>query len=269
MSRVFPSWFVILVALVLGFHLACSTTTTSKPSTAPPGMVLIPGGSFMMGCTDWDAQCMADEHPRHRVRVKAFYLDITEVTVETYRKCVGVGGCTAPDTDVSPEKYCNWGREDRYNHPINCVLWEQANVYCQWVGKRLPSEAEWEYAARAGHSGWRYPWGNEWPDCSQAILNRGCGRNRTWPVGSKGANGFGLYDMAGNVWEWVADCYHEHYNKAPKDGQPWTDEGCTFGLRKGGSWQDNIWELRVSYRFGANPQDGFAGDGFRCAKSIE
>jgi iron(II)-dependent oxidoreductase len=234
----------------------------------PANKVAIPGGTFTMGCTAGDTECDEDEHPRHPVTLRSFYLDPTEVTVGAYRKCVEAGRCTAPRTK-SDDEYCNWGYGDRDEHPINCVTWEQARAYCGWAGGRLPSEAEWEYAARGGRNDWRYPWGNETASCSRAVMDDGadgCGQDRTWPVGSKPANGFGLYDMAGNVWEWTADCRHDNYRGAPKDGRPWDSNRCDRRVVRGGSWNDGPQLLRVSYRSWVDP--GNRGDdlGFRCAQ---
>jgi formylglycine-generating enzyme required for sulfatase activity len=241
----------------------------------PPGMVLIPGGTFMMGCTEMDRECAEDEYPPHIVTLRQFFMDKTEVTVEAYQACVNAGGCTISKTK-SDDPYCNCGFRDRNDHPINCVKWEQAKSYCQWAGKRLPSEAEWEYAARGGHSDWKYPWGeggNITVDCSRAVMPSGglggCGKGSTWPVGSKGEYGFGLNDMAGNVWEWVEDCYHNDYKDASRDGQAWITEHCNKRVLRGGSWDNFPSDFRVSFRYRFRPGYRDFSEGFRCAKSIE
>lgn len=234
----------------------------------PAGMVVIPGGNFMMGCTVGDSECFEDEKPTHKVVLKAFAMDKTEVTVGAYRKCVEAGRCTVPAAK-SYSQYCNWGYGDRDAHPVNGVNWTQAKAYCEWAGKRLPSEAEWEYAARGGHSEWKYPWGNENADCSRAVMDDrgdGCGKNSTWPAGSKGEYGFGLNDMAGNVLEWVEDCYHDDYSGAPTDGRAWVMARCDMRILRGGSWLDDPWFLRVSGRIGLNPGFWNLISGFRCAQ---
>ncbi|HQC44850.1 MAG TPA: formylglycine-generating enzyme family protein, partial [Myxococcota bacterium] len=144
--------------------------------------------------------------PVHRVTVPTFEMSKTQVTVDQYIACVNVGACTEPDT----EDYCNWIKSDRGSHPVNCVSWNQAQAFARWAGGRLPSEAEWEYAARSGGRDWKYPWGDEEATCERAVISEGgngCGRGSTWPVCSKpsGNTTHGLCDMAGNVWEWVQD----------------------------------------------------------------
>ncbi len=133
-----------------------------------------------MGSTSGDP----DEKPVHLVKVKTFGLAQTEVTVAQYKRCVAAGKCTRPYTGM----YCNWGHAGRGSHPVNCVEWKQAAAYSRWAGGRLPSEVEWEYAARGGGLARKYSWGNEKPTCDRAILKDGgwgCGKGRTWPVCSK------------------------------------------------------------------------------------
>jgi iron(II)-dependent oxidoreductase len=125
-----------------------------------------------------------DEKPVHRVTVPTFEMTKTQVTVDQYKACVDAGACTAPDSGGA----CNWGQSDRGKHPINCVDWQQAQAYAQWAGGRLPTEAEWEYAARSGGRDWKYPWGDEEATCQRAVMDDrgwGCGRDTTWPVCSK------------------------------------------------------------------------------------
>jgi len=181
-----------------------------SPVKQPPaGMVLVPDGSFHMGCAPSDSTCHDDEAPRHKVVISAFYIDATEVTVAAYRSCTSAGHCSPPGTF----EQCNWDQSSRTNHPINCVSWHQADSYCRWAGKRLPTEAEWEKAAR-GTDDRIYPWGNQPPTCQLAIMDEdgdGCGRESTWPVGTReaGKSPYGALDMTGNVWEWVNDRYRD------------------------------------------------------------
>ncbi|MBI4699622.1 MAG: SUMF1/EgtB/PvdO family nonheme iron enzyme [Deltaproteobacteria bacterium] len=254
-------------------RIASSSAPVPRPEPAPApeppsaeSMVLVPAGDFWMGCAPADPSCDDDEKPRHEVYLDAFYIDKTEVTVAAYRACVSAGGCGAPGAEQS----CNWGESGRDDHPINCVDWHQSEAYCRWTGKRLPTEAEWEKAARSA-DGRIYPWGSEAPSCRLAVMNDGfggCGRMSTWPVGSKpaGASPYGALDMAGNVWEWVADWYDANYyatSPARNPGGP--TGGSEHGLR-GGCWQDDVvLSVRASDRIWYVPalRSYF---GFRCAR---
>ncbi len=236
-----------------------------------PEMVRIPGGRFQMGCVSGRG-CDGDEKPVHRVSVPKFYMSKTEVTFEQWDFCVKDGGCSYKPDDEG------WGRGKR---PVINVSWDDAQQYVKWLrGKtgrayRLPSEAEWEYAARAG-SKTRYHWGND-IDCSRArygYYSDECGKQKsTDSVGSFSANAFGLYDMHGNVWEWVQDCYHKTYEGAPDDGSAWEngcynfDDGVIPRVLRGGSWYDLPTRLRSANRIRVNPDGRFINYGFRIART--
>ena len=227
--------------------------------------VLIPGGSFNMGSNNGES----DEKPVHRVTVRTFEMTKTQVTVEQYKACVDAGACTAPDTGGS----CNWGQSDRGKHPINCVDWHQAQAYAKWAGGRLPSEAEWEYAARSGGRDWKYPWGNGNATCERAVMydgDLGCGRESTWPVCSKprGNTTHGLCDMAGNVWEWVQDWYHDSYKGAPTDGSAWEKPTGSNRVLRGGSCNNGAGCVRAAYRISVVPRYRHFSLGFRLARSV-
>ncbi len=232
-------------------------------------MAYIPAGEFQMGCNDVaDPQCGADESPSHRVYLDAYYIDKHDVTVAEYRDCVTTGGCKQPASSGE----CNWGKPDRETHPINCVDWNGALTYCTWARKRLPTEAEWEKAAR-GTDGRVYPWGNAMPSCDYAVLQegwKGCGIGTAWPVCSKpsGNSPYGLCDMAGNVGQWVKDWYEDGYYKTSPERNPQgPDYGYVVGVR-GGSWADNPSALRSSGRNGSGPGDVLETVGFRCAVTV-
>jgi iron(II)-dependent oxidoreductase len=233
---------------------------------APLGIewVTIPGGSFLMG-----ANGNSDERPIHRVSVGSFQLARTEVTVKQYRACVDTGACTAPEAGGP----CNWGRSDRDDHPVNCVTWEQGLAFARWVGGRLPTEAEWEYAARSGGKDRKYPWGNAPATCERVVMSDGvkggCGRNGTWPVCSKPAGNTeqGLCDLAGNVWEWVEDRYHDSYQGAPEDGSAWTKPVGSPRVSRGGTWSFDATRLRVTDRGGNDPGGRTGLHGFRVART--
>jgi len=198
--------------------------------------VELPAGEYSMGT----AGGRDDEQPAHVVQVEAFDFAHTEVTVREYRACVEAGACTEPGTGGR----CNWNAQGG-DHPVNCVDWDQARTFAAWVGGRLPSEAEWEFAARSGGAAVTYPWGDDAATCAHAVMSsggEGCGRGRTDAVCSRspaGDSAQGLCDVAGNVWEWVEDCWHATYAGAPDNGGPWTG-ACTTDERvyRGGSWGD-------------------------------
>jgi formylglycine-generating enzyme len=236
----------------------------------PGDMVEVPQGSFWMGCAPADTQCRPDESPYHEVFLDGFEIDETEVTVSAYSSCVEAGGCDPP---VNAWANCNEPLEGRDDHPINCIDFVQAQSYCAWAGKRLPTEAEWEKTAR-GADGRIYPWGNTSPDCTLAIISSGgagCGLSSTWPVGSApaGASPYGALDMAGNVQEWVSDRYgDDYYSNSPSSNPTGPADGIYRVLR------DGNWELSSPALFRSSTRDfrtaGYSRVylGFRCASSL-
>lgn len=225
------------------------------------GMVYIPEGEFTMGSNSRNY-----EKPVHKVNLSAFYIDKYEVTVDEYAACVKAGICNKPGTG----KYCNYSETERENHPINCVTWYDADTYCRWVGKRLPTEAEWERVAR-GTDEREYPWGNIEANCGYAVMNdgkAGCGMDRTWPVGSKpkGASPYGVMDMAGNVWEWVTDWYDKDYYSRSPDRNPKGPDSGLHRVLRGGAWNHPANLLRTTNRSWYLPDKYYNFIGFRCAR---
>ena len=231
-----------------------------------PEMVVIPAGRFRMGCVS-GRDCEDDELPVHEVTVASFALSKYEVTFEEYdRFTAATGGRRADDG--------GWGRGTR---PVINVSWNDAQAYAAWLSAetgetyRLPSEAEWEYAARAG-TATAYSWGNE-IGRNRANCD-GCGSRgddeQTAPVGSFGANAWGLHDMHGNVWEWVEDCWHGNYARAPTDGTAWASGvSCARRVLRGGSWYDvNPRLLRSAIRSGISTGFRFNLIGFRVARTL-
>jgi len=215
-------------------------------------LVTIPSGSFLYGCNGIvDRVCPASE-PGRRADLPAFRIDRTEVRVSEYAACVAAGGCTPPGLGAG----CNGSTTERGDHPVNCVDWDQAAAYCGWVGKRLPTEEEWEKAAR-GTDGRIYPWGNENASCDVAVMSAddtlGCGGGSTAPVASRdrGRSPYGLFDMAGNVLEWTGSL-HESIAGAR--------------VLRGGSWQNSALAMRSSHREAAQPTLRHESVGFRCAQ---
>ena len=226
--------------------------------------VRIPGGSFQMGSSSGES----DEQPVHSVTLSSFSLAKTETTVSQYAACVQAGECSAPTTG----RGCNWGGSGRGSHPVNCVNWSQAAAFCRWAGGRLPTEAEWEYAARSRGRAQTYPWGDAKATCAYAVMDdgsgNGCGRNRTWPVCSKrsGNTAQGLCDMAGNVWEWVSDWYDKAYYGNSASSNPRGPGSGSVRVDRGGGFGNYAATLRAAYRYAYRPS--FSGDvlGFRCAR---
>ncbi len=244
--------------------------------TADISWVRIPGGSFNMGSNDGDD----DEKPVHRVTVSTFEMSKTEVTFKQYRACVSAGGCTPAHVDDGTCWLWNGSKWEQGRlpssfqgdeQPVVCVDWEQAQAYARWADARLPTEAEWEYAARSGGQNWKYPWGNENATCDRAVMHEsdnGCGRRSTWPVCSKprGNTVQGLCDMAGNVWEWVQDWYHDSYNGAPTDGSAWEKPTGSNRVLRGGSWYYSARDVRAAFRSIVDPRIRNDNVGFRLAR---
>jgi formylglycine-generating enzyme required for sulfatase activity len=236
------------------------------------GMVKIPAGKFLMGChPKTDKSCEPDEPIDRDVKLPDFWMDRTEVTVAEYARCVRAKTCSRPKKGP----YCNWQKKARASHPVNCVSWKQAQAYCQWAGKRLPTEAEWEKAAR-GADGRTYPWGEEPPSCTLAVMNdggEGCGRTGTRPVCSKssGNSPYGMCDMGGNVWEWVSEWYTVEKTELPWPyNNPVSEPSGKYRILRGGSWANTKSSLRTAARYGLPPGYDLNGLGFRCVvDSIE
>jgi len=249
---------------------------SSNDCPVPSGMVDVPAGAFWMGCNEVvDDECEADESPYHEVTLDSFYIDKYEVTAGQYEACVNGGACSYSGTPSSPQRTYQNGRD---NHPVNYVNWSEAKAYCEWKGKRLPTEAEWEKASRST-DGRKFPWGNEAVSCSYVVMNEsadvdayGCGIGHTWAVGSKpaGASIYGAMDMSGNVWEWVNDWYFtDYYDTSPLANPPGPDVEPNSGDRRvlrGGSYDSSAGRLRSSNRNRENPSYQSGTWGFRCAQ---
>lgn len=243
-----------------------------SPET-PVDMVVVPEGDFIMGSNAGDSS----RRPQRRVYLDGFFIDKHETTVAAYKACVDAGVCTIPSTigfcGGENIKYNNWGKSERSQHPVNCVDWYQAKTFCEWTGKRLPTEAEWEKAAR-GTDGRTYPWGKQRPNCNHAVMyddrkGNGCGKNQTWPVGSRnhGASPYGALDMVGNVWEWTADWYDRHYYADAPNRNP---RGPSLGSKRvvrGGGFS-NLANFEAFHRSLDPPTSAIVSSGFRCARSI-
>lgn len=234
----------------------------------PPGMVLIPAGTFWMGCNSKvDFQCLGAEYPYHAVSLSTYAIDATEVTQAAWRECVDAGGCALPDQNG--ECAGNFDPDARGQYPVTCVTWTQARDYCVWRGYRLPSEAEWERAAR-GEDGRIYPWGNNFPNCILANNAVDFGCDAVEPVGSHpaGASPHGLLDVASNVREFVNDYYDSgYYSESPGMDPPGPATGTERVTRGAGADAFEYHFLRTSERWSdvSAPQPMM---GLRCAASL-
>jgi formylglycine-generating enzyme required for sulfatase activity len=228
-------------------------------------LMLIPAGEFLMGSEEG----FAAERPIHRVYLDAFYLGKYPITNLQYKKFVEATGHRVPYSDDLRAELDNWDQEKktypagRENYPVVLVSWHDAQAYCVWAGGRLPTEAEWEKAARGGLEGKLYPWGDE---INKSLANYDS-REGTTPVGSYPPNGYGLHDVAGNVWEWVADWYQAKYYCQSLLRNPQGPEKGTVRVLRGGAWLLFAQFCRVAYRFRNSPDFRFNLIGFRLAVS--
>jgi formylglycine-generating enzyme required for sulfatase activity len=228
-------------------------------------MVYVPVGEFQMGSADgYD-----DERPVHTVALDGFWIDRTEVTNAQYQKCVAAGDCEvsrcASDSDYNGA-----------TQPVVCVSWHDAVGYCEWAGSRLPTEAEWEYAAR-GPQGLTYPWGNNFDGTRLNFCDKNCtythadssndGYKFAAPVGTfpEGASWVGALDLSGNVWEWVADLYSGYISG--RQVNPTGPESGNYRVVRGCSWLDSMNYARGAYRGGISPSSSNNNYGFRCVVS--
>jgi len=234
-----------------------------------PEMVVVPAGEFTMGSPSDEKGRYGNEGPQHKVTIaKPFAVSKYDVTFADWDACVSVGGCPQ-------ERQASDAGSGRGNRPVIYVSWYNAKAYVAWLSRmtgmeyRLLSEAEWEYATRTGTTT-AYYWGNE---IGKNNANcDGCGsqwdRKQTAPVGSFKSNAFGLYDMAGNVWQWVEDCYHENYDGAPTDGSAWKDTDCISRVVRGGSSFNDLQTLRAAYRQRSDAAIRLDNLGFRVARTL-
>jgi formylglycine-generating enzyme required for sulfatase activity len=255
-------------------------------------MALVPAGFFEMGidaddawkeCQKFSDPCTRGtfdrEEPVHTVTLDDFYIDQYEVTNNGYAECVDVGVCDHPSDTSSDTRDSYYGNAEYADYPVIYVDWDAAQTYCQWRGARLPTEAEWEKAARGGLDGAMYPWGNGFDETLANFCDINCKSNQantdfddgyedTAPVGMYSPNDYELYDMAGNVYEWVADWYDGNYYTKAQESNPTGPEDGEYRVIRGGSWGSTIDSLRVAYRGDFFiPKDTHSLIGFRCASS--
>ncbi len=240
--------------------------------------VAIPGGTFTMGCIDGDEDCEEDERPAHEVRLPEFRFDRFEVTWARYAECVEAGACTKVQLascyvwNPSKRRFVLGAKLDEKlvgaDLPVVCASWRQARAYCRFRGGHLPTEAQWERGARAD-TRTRYVWGDEPPSCDRARYTACVDGTRAVGSAPSGASWYGAHDMAGNVWEWVADWYsrsaYTRRGRGRSPRGPWEGE---VRVVRGGSFYDDEIDLRTSYRYGLSPEYGYSTVGFRCAARV-
>ncbi len=236
----------------------------------PADMSFVPAGEFRMGCTSGGFYDAFPTEIQHKVFLNAFFIDKFEVTNAKYAQCVAAGVCLAPAAYSSHSRASYYDNPTYNNYPVMHITWDDALDYCLWAGKRLPTEAEWEKAALGSLGYAQYPWGDEAPVCGIGAPNGAqydmCSPDDTIGVGSFGPNTYGLYDLAGNVWEYASDWWDStYYSFSPYENPQGPEEG-TYKVMRGGSWNYNLTGLSVTYRnYDANPNNlGNHDVGFRC-----
>jgi formylglycine-generating enzyme required for sulfatase activity len=274
------------IGLALALAALTASAQAAKPAAKPPApavikdcancpeMVVVPAGAFIMGSPS--SEKLRGDEPRRQVTIAApFAVSRYEITFAEWDACVADGGCDGywPDDQ-------RWGRG---RQPVTDVNWDNAKAYAAWLSRktgkpyRLLSEAEWEYAARAGSSD-AFAFGPaitsrqaNFDASSKTPLNpAGANRKRALPVGRFAANGFGLYDMHGNLWEWVEDCWDDVYGPAtPSDGRPALTGDCNGHVLRGGSWEDYAGDVRAAARVASAVYDHSSSDGIRIARDIQ
>jgi serine/threonine-protein kinase len=230
------------------------------PDSSDSSMALIPAGEFAMGSDSYNT----DEKPAHKIQLDAFYIDKYEVTNALYKTCVDADACLPPENKSSTTRSSYYGNSEFDDFPVIYITWDMANTYCNWRGAHLPTEAQWEKAAR-GTDGRTYPWGE---NIDETFANYNFSMGDTTAVGSyeSGKSPYGVYDMSGNVWEWVADWYSESYYMDSPLNNPMGPDVGTYRVLRGGSWLNDENVVRAANR-GWNQLEYFdhTDFGFRCA----
>src|SRR5258706_1098560 len=281
--------FIFLTVFLL---VSCSSIQATPTTTSTPGigstvisekdgatLMYVPAGEFIMGskaedalplCKKFGTSCLLDylrnEEPPHTVYLDAFWIDQTEVTNAQYAKCVQARKCEPPTSTKSYMRDSYFGDSQFDKFPVVFISWEAAKTYCDWAGRRLSTEAEWEKVAR-GEDAREFPWGNDFPN--NDLLNFRDFIRDTTLVGTypNGASPYGALDMLGNVWEWVADWYGATYYADSPDSNPLGPDSGTERVLRGSGFGSRIYTIRTASRSAGPPTDAYAWIGFRCAMS--
>ena len=253
-------WLALALAILPAISLADSLPNEILWNKDGAEIAYIPAGSFEMGD---HLDNMSSALPVHTVTLDGFYMDKAEVTVGQFKAFLADSSYSWGGGNI------NWdsvnAKSPTDDHPMVYVNWDDAVAYAEWAGKRLPTEAEWERATRGGLAGKRYPWGDE---IDNTKANYASNVGTTTVAGSYPANGYGLYDVAGNVWEWCQDWYaSDYYTSSPATNPPGPDTGSYRGLR-GGGWRHATITLRVAYRSFSTPNNRDYFLGFRCVSGL-
>ena len=276
----------VLVGILMNPFVIVSAESGPATKDGAP-MVMIPAGPFPMGVPAGDRDGGRDEYPRHEVQLDSYYLDKFEVTNARYLEFVKATGHRIPQNPTNPTRNLWQGDaipDSLTDRPVVNVDWSDADAYCKWAGKRLPTEAEWEKAARGDQDARIYPWGNEMAGLSRANFGRtglsGPVRDRPErlllypPIISvtkyeNALSPYGLYQMVGNVAEWVADWYDKDYYKTGPERNPKGPEAGSHKVFRGGGWLDSTPTVRVAQRFGTDPKTSMNWLGFRCGRDVK
>jgi formylglycine-generating enzyme len=272
--RIVALCLVHVLVFSFGETASAGPSMTMKPPSELVGkdgapMILVPAGSFPMGVPKGDRDGGRDEYPRHEVMLDNYYIDTYEVTHGRYAEFVKATGHRTPENPKYPKRtlWSDHLSDSLSERPVINVDWQDAEAYCRWAGKRLPTEAEWEKAAR-GTDDRRFPWGNVEPTHKHLNFNQQWqGEKTLMPVGSyeAGKSPFGAYDMAGNVWEWVADWYDPlYYEKSPMVNPKGPDSG-TYKVLRSSGWSVETPLVRLFTRVKSDPTNRNDSTGFRCA----
>ena len=255
-------------------HGQCISNFCYRSYCAPDGMAHVPAGDFLMGCDSNNDSTACNANPDEgngtprTITLTGYFIDIYEVTTAEYEACFEAGVCTS---NGGANHEINWGAP-YHDHPINNITYDQALTYCEWRGRTLPTEAQWEKAAR-GTQGNTNPWGNATASCDYAVMINGCGNGRTKAVGSieAGVGPYGNYDMIGNVWEWTTDWYDANYYSWGPTSNPTGPASGSQRVLRGGAWNSTAAQgyLRSTFRSPYTPGNSSNSlIGFRCAKSL-